>query len=63
VVPHSQVDVRDVFQPIHHANLLLILEDLFNYEGSSFSEIINYKSYLIFRGVMQADSWHSLFVV
>lgn len=60
VSPHSQVDVRDVFRSIHHVNLLLILQDLFNYEGSSLSKIINYKSYLIFRGVMQADSWHSL---
>lgn len=61
--PPSQVDVRDVFQSIHHGNLLLILKDLFNYEGSSLSKIINYKRYLIFRGAMQAGSWHSLFVV
>lgn len=62
-VPRSQVDVRDVLQSVHHVNLLLILGDLFNYEGSSLSKIINYKSYLIFRGVKQADSWHPLFVV
>lgn len=61
--PPSEDDVRDVFRPIHHGNLPLILRDLFNYEGSSLSKIINYKSYLIFRGVKQAESWHSLFVV
>lgn len=63
-VPSRPSCCSGCFQSIYRANLLLILQDFFLImEDQAFQKTINYKSYLIFRGVTQAYNWHSLWVV